>query len=223
MDPLCDCNKHGTHCAGLINSETAGYNLHTTLHSGKVFNWLGSASYAIILEAMEWAGETHTSLYKDSPGIVSMSLGGGYSATTNNGVKALHDMGLTVIVAAGNSNKDACTGSPSSSEYAITVAASDITDGRAYFSEYGNCVDIFAPGLQIYSTVPDNGYEYLSGTSMATPIVAGLASYLATVEKTTSPTEIKAVLQCIASEGIINDAKTVSNLLAYHDYHDYQS
>ena len=81
-----------------------------------------------------------------SPGIVSMSLGGGYSAAINTAVQNLHDGGMFVVVAAGNSNKDSCTGSPSSSPHAFTVGSSSIDDSRSYFSEYGSCVDTFAPG-----------------------------------------------------------------------------
>jgi len=95
---------------------------------------------------MDWVTETHVLLHSNSPGIVSMSLGGGYYEAINSAVENMHTEGLFVVVAAGNSNKDACTGSPSSSPYAFTVGASDITDSRAYFSEYGACVDIFAPG-----------------------------------------------------------------------------
>jgi len=94
---------------------------------------------------------------------------------------------MFVVVAAGNSNKDACTGSPSSEPTAFTVGSSSIDDSRSYFSEYGECVDTFAPGEQIYSTVAGNAYAYLSGTSMATPLAAGLASYLATEMNTTDP------------------------------------
>ena len=129
-----------------------------------------------------------------SPGIVSMSLGGGYSAAINTAVQNLHDGGMFVVVAAGNSNKDSCTGSPAGSPHAFTVASSSIDDSRSYFSEYGSCVDTFAPGEQIYSTVPGNSYAYLSGTSMATPLVAGLASYLATAKNTADPKEIKFIL-----------------------------
>lgn len=82
-DALCDCNNHGTHCAGLVAAEIAGYNQFTTLHSAKVFNMYGSASWNTILEAMDWSMETHLRDYKNTPGIVSMSLGGGYTASLN--------------------------------------------------------------------------------------------------------------------------------------------
>ena len=95
------------------------------------------------------------------------------------------------MVAAGNSNNDACGGSPASAEDAFVVGASYIDDSRAYFSSWGSCVDTFAPGQEIYSTIPNNDYAYLSGTSMATPLVAGLASYLATEMNTSNPDEIK--------------------------------
>lgn len=102
----------------------------------------------------------------------------------------MYEKGMVVVVAAGNSNKDACSGSPSSAPEAVTVASSNIVDSRSYFSEYGPCVDIFAPGEQIYSTVPNEGYQYMSGTSMACPLVAGMLSYYATEMNTNKPDEI---------------------------------
>ncbi|MCP3686480.1 MAG: S8 family serine peptidase, partial [bacterium] len=133
---LCDCNGHGTHCAGLVASPNAGYNLNTTLHSGKVFNWMGSASYAIILESMEWVIEAHKK-HSGEAGIVSMSLGGGKNTALNQAVAKIHEAGMLIVVAAGNSDKDSCSGSPSSSPEAYTVGASEIDDSRAYFSEWG--------------------------------------------------------------------------------------
>lgn len=106
---------------------------------------------------------------------------------------------MFVTVAAGNSNKDSCSGSPSSAPEAFTVGSSYIDDTRSYFSEYGDCVDIFAPGEQIYSTIPGNDYTYLSGTSMATPLVAGLAAYIGTEMDTSDPAEIKFIMQCLAT------------------------
>jgi subtilisin family serine protease len=222
-DGLCDCNGHGTHCAGLVASEVAGYNQFTTLHSGKVFNWQGSSANSIILAAMDWAGEDWSKNFKKSPGIVSMSLGGSKSSASNNAVKALFNLGMTVIVAAGNSDKDSCTGSPSSSEYAITVGASNITDFRAYFSEYGSCVDTFAPGQQIGSTYPNDQFAYLSGTSMATPLVSGMVSYYATQMSTSDPAELKFILQCLATQDSVKDAKTKFNIIPFDDLMEFNA
>jgi subtilisin family serine protease len=132
----CDCGGHGTHCAGLVASPNAGYNIHTTLHSAKVFNYSGSASYATILQAMDWVIEAHKK-HPGELGVVSMSLGGGKNAALNEAVRKIHAAGMFITVAAGNSNKDACTGSPSSAPEAYTVGASEIDDTRAYFSEFG--------------------------------------------------------------------------------------
>ena len=106
----------------------------------------GSAMYSTILEAMDWTMEVHNKNHKGTPGIVSMSLGGGKSPALEQAVTNLHNGGMLVVVAAGNSNKDACSGSPAGSPDAFTVASSYIDDTRSYFSEYGPCVDTFAPG-----------------------------------------------------------------------------
>jgi subtilisin family serine protease len=179
------------------------------------------------MNAMNWALENWSTNYPDTVGIASMSLGGGYSSAQNAAVKKMHDAGMLVIVAAGNSNKDACTGSPSSAPEAFTVGASSIDDSRAYFSEFGKCVDIFAPGDQIYSTLPNEKYGYLSGTSMATPFVAGFASYIGTIlheelKRVPTPDEIKFAVQCNGDQDSITDAKTVNgNVLPFDDMTNY--
>ncbi len=110
---LCDCNGHGTHCAGLVGSPEAGYNPNTTLHSAKVFSASGSTTADIVLEAMNWAIEAKKTFHPNEVTVVSMSLGGGYSSIENQAVQKIHEAGMFITVAAGNSNKDSCTGSPS--------------------------------------------------------------------------------------------------------------
>ena len=213
--PLCDCCQHGTHCAGLVASPEAGYNINTTLHSAKVFDQTGSASWATVLAAMDWVIEAHKKFNPKDAGIVSMSLGGGFNSAINQAANKIVENGLFLAVAAGNSNKDSCTGSPSSADKAYTVGASDINDNRAYFSEFGNCVDIFAPGLDIWSCKPGGGYQFMSGTSMATPFVAGFASYVATYYGITNPVEIANKINEHASKGVVQNAKSNANNLPY--------
>merc|ERR1712110_170888 len=120
-------------------------------------------------------GTTHTTNYAGTPGMLSMSLGGGYSPVYDQVVDAVKAQGLVVIVAGGNSNDDACYSSPAAATGSYTVGATDIQDTRASFSNYGDCLNIFAPGVNILSTYPPNTFAYLSGTSMATPVVTGVA------------------------------------------------
>jgi subtilisin family serine protease len=161
---------------------------------------------------MDFALENWTSKHAHAPGIISMSLGGYYSSVENTTVKKLHDAGMLVVVAAGNANKDACNGSPSSAPDAFTVGATDIDDSRAVFSEYGDCVNVFAPGVQIYSTLPKNSHGYLSGTSMATPFVAGYCAYVSTILvgkiKDVTPDDVRFVVQCNGDQDIVTDSKT---------------
>lgn len=171
---MCDGNGHGTHVSGTIRSQIAGYSLSTTLHAVKVLSAGGSGYTSGIFEGMDWAADTHTSNYAGTPGMLSMSLGGGYSAIYDQVVDSVKDAGLMVIVAAGNSNDDACYSSPAAADGAFTVGATNIEDTRASFSNYGICVDIFAPGRNILSTYIGNEFKYLSGTSMATPVVTGV-------------------------------------------------
>lgn len=213
--PLCDCAEHGTHCAGLIASPEAGYNLNTTLHSAKVFDQSGSTTYETILNAMEWVITAHKKFNPTELGVVSMSLGGGYSDAINQGANRIVESGLFLAVAAGNSNKDSCTGSPSSAEKAFTVGASDINDNRAYFSEFGKCVDIFAPGLDIWSCKPGGSYQFLSGTSMATPFVAGFASYVGTYLETTDPDVIAKAINDHSSKHKVKNSKSANDNLPF--------
>ena len=119
-----------------------------------------------------------------------MSVGGPADFFLNYAVSRTRQMGVLSVVAAGNEDQDACNTSPASSSDALTVGATDIDDSRAYFSNWGTCVDIFAPGVNIMSTMPDQYLQYLSGTSMATPLVAGLAAYLASYDGVHTPDDI---------------------------------
>ena len=213
-DPLCDCAEHGTHCSGLVASPKAGYNPSAILHSVKVFDKQGQSSFSIILQGMDKA----ISLSKLHPGetyIASMSLGGSLSTQINAAAQKLVTAGIFLVVAAGNETQNACLTSPASSPAAFTVGASEIDDSIAYFSNYGACVNIFAPGSQINSCKPGGGYQYLSGTSMATPIVAGFASAIAASEGLSKPSDIRAAINNHISKNTVTNAKSTNNNLPY--------
>lgn len=171
-----DCNGHGTHVAGTIGGG-AGYGVapDVTLVSARVLDCEGSGSVSGIISALEWIGANAR-----RPAVVNMSLGGGASLSFDDAVSALVASGIPVIVAAGNDNSDACRSSPARAPLALTVAATGITDGRASFSNYGACVDLFAPGVSIPSAYKNSptSIAQLSGTSMAAPHVAGRVALL---------------------------------------------
>lgn len=174
-----DANGHGTWCAGAAVGSSVGVASAAALHAVKVLDDTGTGSLESILSGMSWVAElvnTQPTLY--TPAVVSMSLGSSYSALQNTMVAELTSLNVVVAVAAGNNATDACTQSPASAPSAITVGAVDSSFTYASFSDYGNCVDIFAPGANINGTAIHGGYRYLSGTSMATPYVAGSAAVL---------------------------------------------
>jgi subtilisin family serine protease len=169
--PNRDCHGHGTHVAGTIGAEDYGVAKEVNLYGVKVLNCAGSGSVASVVAGMDWVADNH-----NTPAVANMSLGGGFSATINDALDNLAESGVFVAVASGNSNADACGFSPASADNATTVNASDINDNRASFSNFGPCTHLYAPGVAITSTTPRNNTAVFSGTSMATPHVAGVAA-----------------------------------------------
>jgi subtilisin family serine protease len=165
-----DCHGHGTHVAGIIGSNSYGVARSVHLHGVQVLGCDGSGSYSDVIAGIDWVTEHHA-----ARSVANLSLGGSKSTAVNNAVTRLSNSGVFVAVAAGNDNANSCSTSPSSATSVEAVAASASDDTRASFSNYGKCVDIYAPGVNIKSTYPD-GTAYMSGTSMASPFVAGVAA-----------------------------------------------
>ena len=174
-----DCNGHGTHVAGTIAArDNASYVVGVApgapLRGVKVLGCNGSGSYSNVIKGIDWVKANAV-----KPAVANMSLGGGASSAVDNAVKAAADSGVVFAVAAGNSGVDACTQSPARAgthNGVITVGATGSNDAEASWSNYGSCVDIWAPGVNILSTARGGGTTTMSGTSMASPHVAGVAA-----------------------------------------------
>jgi subtilisin family serine protease len=166
-----DCNGHGTHVAGTIGGATWGVAKSVRLRGLRVLNCSGSGSTSGIISALNWLRTNHV-----KPAVANMSLGGGYSSTLNQATTNLVNAGVFVAVAAGNESQNACNVSPASAPGTYTSAASDRTDLRASFSNYGGCVDGYAPGVNITSAWHNGGTRTISGTSMASPHTAGVGA-----------------------------------------------
>ncbi|MEV3949941.1 S8 family peptidase [Streptomyces halstedii] len=166
-----DCNGHGTHVAGTVGSNTYGVAKGVSLYGVRVLGCDGSGSYSGIIAGFDWVRKNAV-----KPAVANASLGGGYSSAVNSAAAALNNSGVFLSVAAGNSDDDACDYTPASAPGVISVAASDSSDRRASFSNYGRCTDLFAPGVSITSTRLGGGSTQMNGTSMASPHVAGVAA-----------------------------------------------
>ena len=148
--------------------------------------------------------------------IINMSLGGGYSQALNRAVEIAVQKGIIVVSAAGNENQDSCNTSPGSSTQSITVGAFGQGDKIAYFSNWGSCVDIFAPGVDIWSTVPGNSTGKMSGTSMATPMVAGVVALLIDGKDDYTPGRVKEFLKKTGSKDMLKgDLKNSPNTMVF--------
>lgn len=161
---------HGTHVAGLVGGKMAGVNKRAKMVSVVVLNDQGVGSWAEIIRGLEWIAQ------QQDKGIINMSIGGPRSQIVNNVIRKMVQQGYKIVVAAGNEAKDACNTSPASERTAVTVGAVGRQSQWARFSNFGPCVDILAPGDVIGSALPNNKYGFMSGTSMASPIVAGIWS-----------------------------------------------
>jgi subtilisin family serine protease len=207
-----DCNGHGTHVSGTVGGKKYGIAKKTRLVAVRVLDCNGNGTWSGVIAGVDWVTAN-----KVLPAVANMSIGGGKSLTVNAAVKRSTDAGITYAVAAGNSSADACLSSPSSEPSAITVAATDKTDAFASFSNRGPCVDISAPGVGITSDwiLSNFAANTISGTSMASPHVAGAAALYLTVNPNATPAQVTSALTSNATTGVITGlpASTVDGLL----------
>lgn len=212
-----DCNGHGTHVAGTVGGATFGVAKSVALVPVRVLGCDGSGSFSGVIAGIDWvAGQS-----AQRPAVANLSLGGGYSAPVNAAVAGAVAKGVVMAVAAGNENVDACTKSPASEPSAITVGATgkgSISDPRASYSNYGSCLDLFAPGSAITSAwhTGNTATNTLQGTSMATPHVAGVAALALAANPQASPQAVTDFLVANATTGTVSGAGTGSpNRMVY--------
>lgn len=215
-----DCNGHGTHVAGTIAGKTFGVAKGAKLYVIKALDcnnydagWKGTSL------ALSQASKLMDTTLRGKPVVINMSLGGSANTSIDAQVSSLTSKGATVVVAAGNDNKDACTTSPARASTAITVGASTSADARANFSNFGNCVSLFGPGALIRSAAiaNDGATLSMSGTSMATPHVAGLAARIVGQVPNMLPANVKSLLINNASK-VITNSQSAANGLAVAPY-----
>lgn len=207
-----DCNGHGTHVAGTVGGSTHGVAKQVTLVPVRVLGCTGNGSLSGVIAGVDWVTRTHS-----KPAVANMSLGGGVATSLDDAVRNSVAAGVTYVVAAGNSNANACNGSPARVSQALTVGASTSTDMRSSFSNWGSCVDILAPGSSI--TAPwhtsNTATNTISGTSMAAPHVAGVAALLLQGSPSASPASIHATIVNNATTGVLGDLRGSPNRLVY--------
>lgn len=207
-----DCHGHGTHVSGTVAGTTVGVAKGATIIAVRVLGCTGSGPWSQVITGIDWLIANHV-----KPAVANMSLGGGYSEAVNTAVSNAVTAGITMAVSAGNQNLNACNYSPASTPSALTVAATTRVDARAPFSNYGACVDLFAPGTDIYSSVMNGGYESWNGTSMSAPHVSGVAALFLAANPAATPAEVNAAILDGATLDGVTDAMTGSpNRLLYN-------
>lgn len=209
-----DCHGHGTHVAGTVGSKTYGLAPDALLYPVRVFGCSGSTTNATVIKGVEWVTEN-----AKLPAAANMSLGGGVSQALDDAIKASTAKGVVYAVAAGNSNANACNTSPArmgKDSDVLTVGASDIKDAKASFSNHGECVNLFAPGKDITSTLNKaTGTQSMNGTSMASPHVAGAIALHLEAHPSDSAKDAKADIINAATPDVLTGlpAKTANKLL----------
>ena len=216
-----DCNGHGTHVAGTVGGSTYGIAKNVSLVAVRVLDCRGSGSWSGVIAGMDWVADNAA-----KPAVANMSLGGGASTAVDNALKNLIAKGVTVGVAAGNGNRggkaqDACGYSPARVPEAITVGATTSTDAKTSWSNYGTCVDIFAAGSSITSAwyTSNTATNTISGTSMATPHVVGVAALYLQSNPGAAPSVVASALSANATTGKVTNAGSGSpNRLLFSNY-----
>ena len=209
--PATDCNGHGTHVAGTVGGTRYGVAKSASLVAVRVLDCAGSGTTSGVIAGIDWVTGNHQ---PGQPAVANMSLGGGSSAALDQAVQRSIADGVVYAVAAGNNGgglqdmlgqSDACTGSPAKVPAALTIGATDAADNRAGYSSIGSCLDLFAPGSAITSAwyTSNTATNTISGTSMATPHVAGVAAlYLSTTPNAT-PAQVSSQIIGAATAGAV--------------------
>ena len=202
-----DCNGHGTHVAGTIGGSSYGVAKNVNIVGVRVLNCSGSGSNSGVISGITWVKNNAS-----GPSVANMSLGGGASQATDDAVNAAVAAGISFVVAAGNDNSNACNYSPARAANAVTVGSTTSSDSRSSFSNYGTCLDIYAPGSSITSAwyTSNSATNTISGTSMAAPHVAGVAAVYLNQTPTMTPAQVTSLLTTRGSGGKVSDAKTGS-------------
>ena len=208
-----DCNGHGTHVAGTTGGTTYGVAKGVTIHPVRVLNCQGSGTTSGVIAGVNWVTANHA-----SSAVANMSLGGGVSTALDNAVANSISSGVSYAIAAGNSNANACNFSPARVATANTVGSTTSSDARSSFSNYGTCLDIFAPGSSITSAwnTSDTATNTISGTSMATPHVAGVIALYLDANSSASPAAVTSALVSNATPNkVTNPGSGSPNRLLY--------
>ncbi|SFM92387.1 S8 family peptidase [Marinobacter pelagius] len=206
-----DCNGHGTHVASTAVGSTYGVAKQASVAAVRVLDCSGAGSNADVIAGVDWVAANH-----QAPAVANMSLGGGNSDALDEAVRGAVEQGVTFVVAAGNSDADACSGSPNRVPEAITVGSTTREDQRSSFSNFGTCLDLFAPGSDITAAwyQSDTETNTISGTSMASPHVAGAAALLLGSDPGLTPNQVDAALDELAAANVLGDINSGSpNLL----------
>lgn len=208
-----DCNGHGTHVAGTIGGATYGVAKAARLYGIRVLDCSGNGATSGVIAGVNWVTAN-----KSGPAVANMSLGGGISSSLDQAVRNSIAAGVTYAIAAGNDNLDACNSSPARVSTALTVGASNSSDARASFSNWGTCLDLFAPGEGIRSAwhTSNTATANLNGTSMAAPHVAGVAALYLETNPTATPAAVESVIKSGGSASKLSGIGTGSpNVLLY--------
>jgi subtilisin family serine protease len=208
-----DGNGHGTHVAGTVGGRTWGIAKGVTLYAVRVLNNSGSGSVSGVVAGVDWVAGNHK-----KPAVANMSLGGGASTALDDAVRRSISAGVTYVLAAGNDGANACNYSPARVREGLTVGATNSSDTRASWSNFGDCVDLFAPGVSITSawhTGPNTRTNTISGTSMAAPHVAGVAALYLANNPGASPAQVFAAVQDNTTKNIVGASQTANAHLLY--------
>jgi subtilisin family serine protease len=217
-----DCNGHGTHVAGTVGGANYGVAKNVSLVAVRVLNCSGSGTWSGVIAGIDWVTAHHAA---GTPAVSNMSLGGGANTSVDNAVRNMIADGVSSAVAAGNGNQggraqDACKYTPARVSQAMTIGATDQSDRKTSWSNYGTCVDWFAPGLNITSAWynGNTATRTISGTSMATPHTAGVAALYLEDNPGASPSAVSAALAANNTRGVVLNSKTANNHLLFSNY-----